>query len=742
MPRVFQTWIGLSLVFGLILVIGASAFAQSLPRTPANDQQAPANEQNVDDQAVQDLISTLEDEQKRQQLIDDLSLLLDAQEQTSSPVNNGPIDLLQEEVTKRVGILNTVAEAVVDSGDQVPALMTWLQSTISNPDRLTNLARVALWVGFVLFAAWVAACLVKKAMTPWRRALIDGASERLRDRAFRSLVHWILAAIPSLVMVATAYLIMRVLGPNETNRSVAESLLLGILVTRPLVLAMRALFQAKQPKLRWIEIDDEDATRLEKRTVGLVSTAGYGYFGLLAARQVDLPWTLHGFLLHLLFFYVAIAVIFTILREHQRFAAMFRRVTHSGDDASELIPWRFLAQFWPLFASLAVVSLYLVWALKIPGGFSFLLRGTLLSALALLFALSIDRYLVSALGSDEPKSPPPEDEFGEQAAAATMTPTQYLAHGGLGLVTVLVLAEIWGLGLLSWLWSQQGQEVGTRLVAALLIVCVTYLLWRAVKAMIFSAVEATDSQGRPLRSNRTRTILVIARNVFGVLLALFATLTVLSELGGDIAPLLAGAGGVGLAGGFGSQKLVQDIITGFFILLEVTMSVGDVVEVGGRSGVVEAVTIRTVRLRDYSGHLHTIPYSAIDTVTNLTKDFSYAVFDIGVAYHEDVDRVMDVIREIGDAMQKDRSVRRLILEPIDVAGVDRFDESAVIIKARFKTRPLQQWTVGREFNRRLKRRFDELGIEIPFPYRTLVYAHGQEHRGAPPVEALPQQSTA
>ena len=227
---------------------------------------------------------------------------------------------------------------------------------------------------------------------------------------------------------------------------------------------------------------------------------------------------------------------------------------------------------------------------------------------------------------------------------------------------------------------------------------------------------------------RCSTSLVISSLVFLGSIALFL---VLAELGVNIAPLLAGAGVIGLAIGFGSQKLVQDIITGMFVLFGDTMRVGDVVQVAGRAGVVEAVTMRTVVLRDERGQVHTIPYSAIDTVTNLTKGFSYAVFDIGIAYRENVDDVMQVLRELGAEMRQDPYFRHLIMEPLEVAGLDRFADWAVVIKARFKTRPLRQWEVTREFNRRIKNRFDQLGIEIPFPHQRVYF--GADKQGQAPA---------
>ena len=215
-----------------------------------------------------------------------------------------------------------------------------------------------------------------------------------------------------------------------------------------------------------------------------------------------------------------------------------------------------------------------------------------------------------------------------------------------------------------------------------------------------------------------------------VVLTLVATLMVLSELGINIAPLLAGAGVVGLAIGFGAQRLVQDVINGVFILFQDLMSVGDVVKLGDKAGVVEALSIRTVRLRDLAGVVHTIPFSAIEGVSNLTREFSFHVFDIGIAYREDVDDVVALLQQIGEELHADPETGPLILEPLELFGLDAFGDSAIVVKGRIKTRPIKQWQVGRAFNRRMKIRFDEHGIEIPFPHRTLYF--GQDRDGSAP----------
>jgi small conductance mechanosensitive channel len=193
----------------------------------------------------------------------------------------------------------------------------------------------------------------------------------------------------------------------------------------------------------------------------------------------------------------------------------------------------------------------------------------------------------------------------------------------------------------------------------------------------------------------------------------------LDQLGLDVTPILAGAGIVGLAVGFGAQNLVRDVISGFFLVLENQVRVGDVAVVNGTGGLVEAITFRTIVLRDLAGVVHVIPNGAITTLANMTKGWSGYVVDVGVAYKEDTDRVVEVMREVGDDLRKDPRLGPSILEAIEIFGVDDFKASEVTIKARLKTLPMQQWDVGREYRRRLKKAFDARGIEIPFPHRSL-----------------------
>ncbi len=217
-----------------------------------------------------------------------------------------------------------------------------------------------------------------------------------------------------------------------------------------------------------------------------------------------------------------------------------------------------------------------------------------------------------------------------------------------------------------------------------------------------------------------------------------AVLMVLKELGVDIGPVLAAAGVVGIAVGFGAQQLVKDIINGFFILLDDQIRVGDVVQIADKGGLVENVNLRMITLRDLAGNVHFVRNGEITVVTNMTKEYSRYVFDIGVAYRENVDEVIEVIKLVDETLRNDMAYKYDILEPIEILGLDKFGDSAIIIKARTKTKPIRQWAVGREFNRRLKMKFDELNIEIPFPHTTLYM--GQDKDGsAPPMNLLIKQ---
>jgi moderate conductance mechanosensitive channel len=248
-------------------------------------------------------------------------------------------------------------------------------------------------------------------------------------------------------------------------------------------------------------------------------------------------------------------------------------------------------------------------------------------------------------------------------------------------------------------------------------------------------VEEPDLVRKRLREQRSHTLASLLNNVGLMVIAGVAVLTILSTFI-PIGPLLASVGVFGLAVSFGAQSLVKDLISGAFMLAEGQFAVGDVVKVGDTAGLVEKITLRTLVLRDINGVVHVIPNGTVDTLSNMTKSWSRAVLEIGVAYKEDVDRVMEVMLEEAVKLYEDPDWTPLIVEEPVVPGVERFDDSAVTIRVMFKTLPLKQWDVARQYRRRIKNRFDSDGIEIPFPHRTMYWGADQNPWTAVPAPAL------
>lgn len=227
-------------------------------------------------------------------------------------------------------------------------------------------------------------------------------------------------------------------------------------------------------------------------------------------------------------------------------------------------------------------------------------------------------------------------------------------------------------------------------------------------------------------AKRAETLVRLLRQGIVIMIWVVGLLIILRELGIDIAPVLASAGILGLAVGFGAQNLVRDVISGFFIILENQIRVGDVAIINGTGGLVERVNFRTIVLRDLAGIVHVFPNGTINTLSNMTREWSAFVLDIGVAYKEDTDRVMDIMRQVGAELRQDKKFGPLLQGDVEIFGVDKFADSAVMIKGRIRTLPIKQWDVGREYLRRLKKAFDAAGVEIPFPHRSVYFGEASK----------------
>ena len=308
---------------------------------------------------------------------------------------------------------------------------------------------------------------------------------------------------------------------------------------------------------------------------------------------------------------------------------------------------------------------------------------------------------------------------------------RYVGYFIVSLFALYTLFIVWGVTDMSTAIDEWGRALIGEVLSIFIIVLFALGIWEFLNTVMERYIQSLDS----VNSSRLLTVLPIIKNVFFVAFVILFSLVILSQIGINIVPLLAGAGVLGIAIGFGAQTMVKDFLTGFTIILEDLIQVGDVATLAGKTGVIERITIRKVQMRDLAGTVYTIPFGEITIVENLTKEFSFFCTDIGVAYRENTDEVIEYIREVDEDLRSDEDFKDLITEPLEVLGVDAFADSAVMIKVRMKTRPIKQWAVGREFNRRIKLKFDEMGVEIPFPHQTIYFGEDKEGK-APAARVL------
>ena len=286
-----------------------------------------------------------------------------------------------------------------------------------------------------------------------------------------------------------------------------------------------------------------------------------------------------------------------------------------------------------------------------------------------------------------------------------------LAHLIVWLVFIELGLRVWGMSLISFT-EGEGHEISVKLFSLGGTLLFAWLIWILSDTAVHHALTRSR---KGLANARAQTMMPLIRNVLFVAIFIIALIVALANMGMNVTPLLAGAGVIGLAIGFGAQSLVADLITGLFIIIEDSLAIDDYVDVGGHLGTVEGLTIRTVRLRDIDGIVHTIPFSEIKSIKNYSREFGYAIFRVAIPYNMEIDDAIKLMREVGQKMRSDPLQRRNIWSPLEIQGVESFESGSAILRARFKTAPIKQWEVSRAFNLSLKRHLDEAGLDLATP---------------------------
>ena len=728
--------VGLLLLLWFVTLCATAATPSGSTTTASSPQPAEPSAEEV-----KSLITTLENEQSRTQLIAQLRLLLKTQQETKPDSADATAEALRDLSESTVQFINQFL-LVAGGIDQLPQIAEWLQKQAFDPEQRKVWIQTLFNLALILSAGYVTFFMLRLGLRRPRRLIIEKSRERWWVRLSMLLLMGLLDLIPLAGFAVAGYLSLGLINPAEPIRLVAMAWINAILLVRLLQLIGTLVFCADAPNLRLWRLDEESAHYAEIWVRRLSGVGVYGYFLIQSAGFLGLPKYAFSALLRLLGLLMTALMLVLILQNRASVASWIRGSREATGAMHRLRSH--LAAIWYIPTILYLFLLYAIWALGLANGFATLLRGTLLSLLVIAVGILLLRLLERIFEHGLSLPTDLQDRFpGLQTRSNRYLPALQLGIRVLIYISIgLGLLQAWGLGGFTWVMEGPGRALASTAGSVVLTILTALAIWEITSLSIETYLAGKDGDGHQrVRSARSRTLLSVARTAVAVLVSVIAVLLVLSQIGINIAPLLATAGVLGLAVGFGSQKLVQDLITGFFILLEDVFAVGDVIKVGDSAGVVEAVSIRNVRLRDLSGTVHTLPFSTISTISNLTKDFSYYVYEIGVAYREDVDQVIEVIQAVGAEMREDDYFGILITDKIEIFGLDRFDDSAVVVKGRIKTLPIKQWEVGREFNRRIKQRFDALGIEIPFPHRTLYFGIDKDG-AAPPVHLQMAQAFA
>ncbi len=692
------------------------------PTTSAPPAAAP------DQVSLQALLDTLSNDQERAQFLDRLRTLVEVKQAGPEAARDDWV----AGATRSLGAVSTGILAVVAELENLPREVEQAVERLRDPGSLRRVAWVVLTVALALGAAFAAEWFLSKLLARPRRAIDSRSGENVAVRLFLIVVRAVLLALPIAGFAAAAYAVLAAVEMGFVVRLAVVTLVNASVMARAVTVVGRAVLAPESPRLRLPPLTDENAHYAFLWLRRFSNTAVYGYFLLRAGWILGLSQAAYGFLLDALGLLIGGMAVVFILQIRRGVTRWLRAPTPAASGFARLRNQ--MADFWHLLAIAYVIGAYGVWVLDVENGFYLLAQATLLSALAVLAGRLASGLVAKGFGvvfrlNDDLRRDYPLLELRANRYLPLLNQT---FNAIIGLLTVLVLLEIWGGHPFVWLSSEGGQHLLSRCISIAVVALVAVVAWEVGTAFAEQLIRRHPS------SNRLKTLLPFLQNGFRIMLLTVVALIFLSEIGVNIAPLLAGAGVFGLAIGFGAQTLVKDVITGIFILMEDTISVGDVVEVGAHAGLVEKITIRTVHMRDFDGNVHSIPFSEVQTVKNMSKGFAYAVVDVRVSYRENVDEALALMSEVAGDMARTGPLAETILEPFEVVGVEGLQESGVWLRGRFKTRPLGQWNVRREFYRRIKAAFDARGIEIPLPQRRLFF--GVDKTGhAPPLHLMQEQ---
>jgi len=716
----------------LLLLLAVSTQAQQPVGVPASELEA--------------LLGVIENPEKREAFVKNLKELVKAKKALDSKEDREKTAREEQKqlvivrwVFERLEVMfSDIRKAATTVGDiieQTPEGIRRIQAFFIQPESRSRLLTLLFDAGMAATLALILALFLAR---PVRSSMEKMTT--LGSKIGWGIVYILLKGIPYLVLCIGFALLVEVFPSFPSGRTFILLFFGLLLLYRMAMSVFLVLFSPDEVRHRILTVSDENANYL---WIWMRRFAVYAFFYFMVTRSFLWIGTALQYLSllrgPLLFPFPVMLTVF-ILQIGKEVRMKQKRGTGEHEVREEIPEKRrnrlleALILYWPILATAYTWAIFLSLMFQYEKGFEYLFHATLGTVVTIMIILLCFRVLDLAFRRFFRVKERVRQRFPGLEEKANRY-VLIVRKGLVGVVIVVgigVIGEIWGVPVSDFVASDTGARIILRGVAIILTLAVVVSIIEVCNAVSVYLLKERRGKRKKEISQKQKTLIPVIRTAINISAGFVGGIIILDRLGVNTTPILAGAGIVGLAVGFGSQTLVKDLINGLFILFEESIRVGDWATVGNQGGMVESVGLRTVKLRDMNGTVHVIPNSTIDSLSNYSKVFSRTVMDIGIAYREDVDEVMEILKELGEELQKDPEYGPSILEPLEIFGLDRFEDSAVVIRARFKTKPLKQWGVKREFYRRMKRVFDERGIEIPFPHRTLYMGEPKEGK-APPV---------
>ncbi|MGO5000522.1 mechanosensitive channel protein [Oceanisphaera sp. W20_SRM_FM3] len=707
------------------------------------------------------LADMLENDQARLQLIEQLHLLSaqqlseqsgQAQPETvaklGSTSQNSTAANTPSSPTKIKQLADTTRHIAGDLGKQFHSLAKVVQSLFVGDNSAeqpkfdgSHFLTATINLGLVVLATWALFWLLRRLSMPIFARLSDWSRHgEGKTPVLRLVVCVALAAMVDVLAIGLAYaaggvMATFVIGTTGELTTQSSLFLNAFLIIELLKAGLRVLFSSRYDGLRLLPIAADEARYWNRWFAWLVGFVGYGVLVLEPLLSINISPALGQAMNTVIMLVAFICAVTVILKNRLRLRLAIRQQAEQSSLAAGQYSLILLSRTWHWLALGYFATVFVLTLLSPAEALPFVLFATLKTLGLIVVAILLSTLLSQTIGrhihlSDELRRKLPLLE--PRINSYVPTALRFLRVLIVSMALLLILHAWHGVDLTLWYESEAGGKLMSKIIAVAIILAVAAVLWVLLACLIEHKLNPETGTGQP--SARAQTLLLLFRNALAITLATMTVMIVLSQIGINIGPLIAGAGVLGLAIGFGAQKLVQDIITGVFIQVENAMNTGDVVTLAGITGTAEHLSIRSVGIRDLSGTYHLIPFSSVDTVSNYMRDFGFHVGEYRVAYRESIDDAIAQLELAYNELAASESMQHEILAPLEVSGVVALADSSVNIRVRIKTTPGMQWAVGRAYNRLVKQYFQQAGIEIPFPHSTVYF--GVDKAGAAPAANL------